>query len=110
MSRARFGVTYDIVTPESAEAGDVSEAGWILQGATLRDAVQELHKTRTAHVDGVESIEADQWPMRAPLAVTVTNGAEFETGARESRAIHFPRTLTPSTARRIARLCGVRHA
>jgi hypothetical protein len=35
-----FNVTYDIVTPESAEGGDAAERGFILENARLRHAVE----------------------------------------------------------------------
>ena len=105
---AKFDVTYDIVTPESAEAGDVEESGFIDTGLCLRDAIRLVCATRTNEVDGVQSIECDEWPMRSPRWVTVTNGMEFRTGAQESRYLHMPESLAPSTRRRIARLVGAR--
>lgn len=40
------GVTYDIVTPESAEDGDVAEAGWEREQEpeTFRDALDTLRR------------------------------------------------------------------
>jgi len=103
-----FTVTYDIVTPESAEDGDAAERGLIVEAASLHDAVAALFETRTSLVDGVECIETDEWPMREPRWVQVTNGREFETGASETRALHMPDSLTRSTRVRIARLLGAR--
>jgi hypothetical protein len=65
-------------------------------------------KTRTSRVDGVEAIEADSYPCDVPRWITVYNGMEYETGASESRSLHIPDTVTPGTARRIAKLLGVR--
>ena len=104
----RFAVTYGIVTPESAEDGDEAESGFIGQALTLRDALQELHATRTSKCGGVECIECDEMPVRAPRWITVTNGAEFATGACESRSLHIPAGVTPASRRRIAQLAGVR--
>lgn len=103
-----FNVTYEIVTPESAEDGDVEERGFIVKGVSLREAITEVHNTRTSRVDGVEAIETDCWPMIDPRWVTVINGMEFETGACESRSLHMPGDLTSATRRRIARLVGAR--
>ncbi len=105
---ARFNVTYEIVTPESAEIGDSDESGFIGEGMTLRDAIEALHDTRTSGCNGVESIECDEMPVRDPRWVTVINGMEFDTGAQESRSLHLPPELTPSTRRRIARMAGAR--
>lgn len=108
MSRARFSVTYEIVTEESAEHRDAEERGYIDQGMTLRDAMNDLHRTRTNSVDGVESIECDSSPCVRPRWVTVTTGMEYETGAQESRSLHIPETVTAASARRIARLAGAK--
>lgn len=106
MSRVKFAITYEIVTPESAEHGDADERGYIIEDTDLRDAIQLLHRTRTNRVDGVSAIEPDSSPCVRPRWVTLTNGMEFETGAVESRSLHIPDTVTASSARRIARLAG----
>lgn len=103
-----FSVTYEIVTPESAEDGEAAERGYIAENVSLRDAVKDFHATRTCHVDSREAIEADCSPMHRPRWVTVTNGIEFLTGEQESRSIHFPERITAASARRLARLLGVR--
>lgn len=105
-ARARFNVTYEIVTPESVAHGDADERGYIVEGATFRDAVAELGATRTARVDGRNGIEADCCAPGVPRWITITNGMEFETGAYESRSLHIPDNVTPSSAVRIARYLG----
>jgi hypothetical protein len=100
MSRTRFAVTFEIVTPESAEHGDAEERGHIEESASLRDAVKALHATRTNRVDGIESIQTDGQNE----SVTIRNGMEFETGANESRTLHIPGAVTHATAARIVRL------
>jgi hypothetical protein len=107
MSRARFTIAQEIVTPESAERGD-AESREMLGAFSLRDALSELHRTRTAYVGGVECIEPDSHPCDRPRWITVVNGPEFETAAQESRALHIPESVTRSSARRIARLAGAR--
>jgi len=104
----RFDVTYEIVTPESAEDGDAEERGFIGEGLTLREALEELRATRTNRVSGVECIECDSSPCVRPWWVTVFNGMEYETGAQESRSLHIPASVSDATARRIARLAGAR--
>lgn len=105
---ALFSVTYQIVTPESAEQGEADESGFMLQDVSLREALDCLCETRTSAVDGVECIECDECPVRSPRWVTVINGMEYETGAQESRSLHMSAHLTAATRRRIARLAGVR--
>jgi hypothetical protein len=99
---ALFNVTYEIVTQESAEHGDSEESGFVCEGFSLRDAVALVSK------NGVECVECDSSPCDVPRWITVINGMEYETGAQESRSLHIPDSVTPSTARRIARLMGAR--
>lgn len=99
-----FDVTYEIVTPESAERGDAEERGYIGQNMELRDAIYEVLQTRTSRVEGIEAIEFSSSDVESARWLDVCNGHEFETGAREYRSIHFPEHLTASTKRRIMRL------
>jgi hypothetical protein len=99
----RFNVTFEIVTPESAENGDFEELGFAGEGLALRDAIEEVRGTRTSMVGGVECIECDSSPCDRPRWVTVYNGMEYETGARESRSLHIPSSVSDASARRIAR-------
>lgn len=98
-----FNVTYDIVTPESAEHGDYDKSGFIGQDMTLRDAIRAVTETRTNQVSGIESIDPSasgsgfRW-------ITVTNGMEYQTGACESRSLHIPDHVTDASRMRIARL------
>lgn len=106
----RFNVTYDIVTPESAEFGDADERGFVVENATLSEAIDAVTSTRTSHVGGVECIEPNIWPWQNGSfdSVTVSNGMEYLTGACESRTLHIPENVTRSSRLRIARLIGVK--
>lgn len=97
----KFNVTYELVTPESAEQGDVAERGFISQGVSLRDAVNDLTSTRTTRVDYFDSVECDEKPIANPRWITVNNGIEHDTGAYESRSLHLPDDITPSSKLRI---------
>lgn len=99
-----FDVTYEIVTPESAEHGDAEERGYIGFNLGLREAIDEVLQTRTSLVDGVVAVEFSDSNVADARWLTVINGPEFETDAYESRSIHFPENLTASTKRRIMRL------
>jgi hypothetical protein len=102
-----FSVTYETVTEESAEQGDFEEIGFYSQNVSLRDAIKDVMSTRTNRVDGVERIEPSDSRVEHARWITVHNGMEYETGARESRSLHFPDNLSGSSRRRIARLLGV---
>lgn len=96
-----FAVTYEIVTPESAENGDYAETGFEMESGSLRDAWQIVRW-------GCEGgVEANEWPVISPRWVSYY-GAEHDlrTGAVKSFSVHFPDNITPSSARRVARLLG----
>ena len=105
----RFNVTYEIVTPESAEDGDASELGFISESVTLRDAIADTFQTRTSLCEGVAFIETSDSDVARARWITVTNGMEIHTGAYESRSLHFPDDITGATRRRIARIMGARN-
>ena len=104
---ALFNVTYEIVTPESAEHGDADERGFIVEGVSFREAVEEVQLTRTCHVGGIESVEASDSRIKSARWFTIINGMEFYTGACESRSLHIPEHITAASRRRIARVLGV---
>lgn len=104
----KFAVTYEIVTPESAEHGDAEERGYVCEDSDLRSALRDVYDTRTYDGSGISSIDCDSYPATAPRWVTVCNGMEWTTGAQESRSLHLPASITPASARRIARLAGAR--
>ena len=103
----KFNVTYEIITPESAEEGDASERGFIGQKLSLRDTLNEVCSTRTSEREGATYVEASDSDIGAARWINIHNGMEFRTGAYETRSIHFPDNLTRSSRVRIARLLGV---
>ena len=100
-----FSVTYEIVTPESAENGDAEERGFIVQDATLREALDAVGNTRTSACGGVEAIEPNSSHGHFDW-ITIYNGMEHETGAQESRSLHIPGSVTMASRKRIAKLLG----
>ena len=99
--KAKFNVTYEIVTPESAEYGDAEERGFYLESCDLREAYEALYGMAT---------EADSCPISTdypPRWLTnYESGEDYQTGARESRSLHFPDSVTPASRIRLARLMG----
>lgn len=104
--KSRFNVSYEIVTPESAEEGDAAERGVICKGATLRDALADVFATRTSRVDGGDGAQDNN--AGCGESFTVYNGMEYETGAHESRTFHAPSTITRASWSRIKSIVGVR--
>lgn len=111
--RQRFNVTYDIVTPESAEHGDTAERGFIDADGrqielpddccgepagkikqecamTLREALQHAGGFERSD-DGFSYYEAD-------------GRMDYYSGAEERRALHLPGNVTAASVGRIARL------
>lgn len=104
--RKDWDVTYEIITPESAEEGDAEESGFIREKCTLREAVATVFETRTSHCDTVMAIETDSSPFAGARWVTVYNGKEYLTGAYENRSLHIPARVTQASRVRLARLLG----
>lgn len=99
-----FSVTYEIVTPESAEYGDAEERGFICQGESLRDAIDCLFETRTSQCAGLSCIEPSDSCHESARWITAYNGIEYETGAHENRSLHFPANITASSRKRLIAL------
>jgi hypothetical protein len=113
MARERFRVTYDTVTPESAEQGDYADSsfahpgGWKFDATdpgphdlTLREALRACgfygKPARGAFEDGGRGFYA---------ADSETN---YRTGEDTRYAIHPPDTITPASYARVARVLGAR--
>lgn len=97
-----FDVTYEIVDQASAEHGEAQESGFYLESATLRDAVDALSGCG-GH------IEANSYPFDGvgySRWFTAYGEPDIYTGDNESRSLHIPPSITPSSAIRIARLIG----
>lgn len=96
-----FAVTFETITPESAEQGDFATNGFVAEGLTLRDALAELDNFNRSD----NPPEADECPVSFPRWITVY-GAVDAWGEVENRSIHFPEELSQGSRMRIARLLG----
>lgn len=99
--RKGWRVTFEVVTPESAEMGDFERSGFVEPG--------EWHYSL-----GDESTDG----MTLREAMTVCNPQEdsgswfsecdgrdnYQTGENERRSLHPPRNITPASYARVARL------
>ncbi len=103
--RSAWHVSFEI---RDADSGEIVEDGFEAESVCFRDAFEAVRQTRTSAVDCVQSVEPNECPARNPRWVQINNGREFITGQFESRAIHFPDHITPSSKRRICRLLGYR--
>jgi hypothetical protein len=98
----KFSVTYELVNEEEAEAGGTDRCEFIAENLTLGEAMGIL---------GGYADEADSYPMtlaNPPRWFTSYREQDWRTGDYESRSLHIPEHVTPSSRLRIARLLGVR--
>lgn len=97
-----FRVTYEIVTHESAAHGDAESRGFVLPGGWRVDVNDDSEDV------GVSLREALRlaFPQEDSGAwfSEVDGRVDYQTGAVETRAIHPPRNVTPSSYARIARI------
>ena len=101
----KFNVTFETISPESAEHGDVEESGFYAENCKLRDAVEYLGYP-------ADGLEADCYPAGGARWITaydVNNGTReyYESGTVENRSLHFPDSMTDSSKMRLMRLLGV---
>ena len=103
----RFTVTYEIVTPESAAHGDYAETGFILSGGWR----EPLDRTKTSPEDCAMTLrEAMRLAYPGEDCGTcwreIDEREDYRTGAIETRAIHPPKNITPSSYARVSRVLG----
>lgn len=92
--RTDWAVTYEIVTPESAEQGEANERGYAEHGCTLREAV--------AYMCGEGGLEASDSEAGLARWLTAYNTDEdYATGAETSHSLHIPERITASSRRRL---------
>jgi len=95
---AVFTLTFERITPESAEQGDVAERGVLAENVSLREAFEHLWYAE-------RGVEASEWPVQCPRWLT---GYEThhcsDTGDTANVSLHFPESVTPASRRRIYRL------
>jgi hypothetical protein len=96
-----FSITYEKITPESAEEGEAAERGFLYEGISFREAMDALRWSWGAYV------EADSYPVKNPRWFTFYKTDEdFRTGEVTNLSLHLPESLTSATRARIARLIG----
>jgi len=100
--KARFNVTFETITHESAEQGDFADSGLVASQVSLKEAVSYL---------GDFADSADSYPASRnspPRWFTNTTYQEnYSTGEVESRSLHIPPSITPSSRLRLARYFGL---
>lgn len=82
-----WNVTYEIVTPESAECGDAEERGFIGQDLDFETAVCYF---------GYGLIESSDSDVKRARWFTITDESNCTDGNSESRSIHIPDRVSPT--------------
>lgn len=96
-------VTYEIVTPESAEQGDAAERGFISEGESSLRYALELAAGPYARPP---AIQADSSPISGAIRwLDFDHGQDMKTGAHELRSLHIPDKITAASRLRLARYC-----
>ena len=98
-----FNITFETITPESAENGEAEETGFLDENLTFREAMDAMRWHMGTHV------EADSYPIsrsNPPRWFTFYGETDYRTGETQNVSLHLPDNLTPSTKLRIARFVG----
>lgn len=122
-TRAKFRITYSVITEDSATHGDHAAHGFLTRHGelpsgnarkaylpknparfSLRDALDIINR----HDSGWEPREADSFPCAAPRWFTVSDWPGYMPDAGTVQLSLHLDGVTPSTACRIARLAGVK--
>lgn len=105
-----FRVTYEIVTPESAEQGENDEIGFILPGErrtpiaeALKDESNNFEMNLRSALNLVcPSYDCGRWFEESDAR------HDYTSGESENRALHPPRNITESSYRRLKRLLKIK--
>ncbi len=104
--RNGWRVTFDVVTEESAEAGDVAESGFLDSRGWRVPAIIG------AETPGVDMTLSEAMALVSPIedcgAWWRDGGATDRIGDVESRSIHPPQSITCASYARVSRLLGVK--
>ena len=100
----KFDVTFEVITPESAEHGEAESMGYEAERVSLREAIDAMGY-------GEQGMEASEHPVSNPRWITAydTNRdrAYWEQGETVNHLRSFPDTMTASSKLRVCRLLGV---
>lgn len=109
----RFHVTYEIVTPESAEQCDAAERGFLhgdgwremLPDHVCGDAAGTIKQACSMRLrQAIELIGCLESGSDGFSYYEVDGTTNYRTGAETRLAFHLPDTATPSSVARVARL------
>ncbi len=98
-----FRVTYDIVTPESAEQGDYAESGYYSRGGWKHEDPSEWTLHEIVSQFGRNSLEnSGTWLS------TIDSDTDYRTGEDTRYSVHPPRNITKSSYARVLKVLDYR--
>jgi hypothetical protein len=104
-----FRVTYERWDEAALEAGDTDDRGFVIEHATLREAIQlglEAHEPSWLGACEPSDSRAEHARWLSFYDWNEGTHERYTTGIIEERALHIPARVTPSSRRRIVRLFG----
>lgn len=107
----KFRVTYEYVTPESAEEGEAAETGFVLPGGwmvTIASAMDDKHGQYDMTLREALDLAQPDCDCGRWFSETTQDRCNYATGAVETRSIHPPQDITPSSYARLRRLLRAR--
>lgn len=103
-----FSVTFERYFPpeEGEEVCDADERGFVIEGVSLRDAIEEAGGVYASY----EASDSRRGHARWYTNYQYSEGTRewLETGISEVRSFHIPETVTIASRLRIARLLGIK--
>jgi hypothetical protein len=94
----RFNVTFEIVTPESAANGEAEKIGYAAKDVRLREAFTECGHYLFE--------DAGRWFSNPEYGHGTRD--YFAHGREETRSLHPPENITPSSYQRLRKLFEIR--
>lgn len=110
LARPIFHVTYDLITPESAERGDTSDNGFVTAGE-WKTSVKDKWGKNAAAIQAVSGLT-----LREALELCspqedcgswfseVDSRTDYATGEEERRSLHPPRHISAASYARLQKL------
>ena len=96
MTTVTRSITYDTVTPDSAEQGEYADTGYMAEpeAVTIREAVEDIRRAGVAYAERTYN----------GFRVSHFDEVDYRTGEVTTETTHVK--CAPSTARRLLRLIG----
>lgn len=106
----RFTVTYEIISPESAEEGEVEDHGFLLsdeQYVPIDKALEDKGSDYTMSLrEALDLCSPDQ--NCGSWFSETSEERRYTDGAFQQRSLHPPEGITAASYKRVQRLLGIR--